>query len=114
MAKQTLIEKLRKLALIESNKDEVRKHQHPAWKAADRLDEYEALLNVELRGVCPRRRTMNNRETGAGQTSPEVPCWASFLRHPILWPRWKRTARRVLATPGNQYVAFSAYLRGHR
>lgn len=44
MAAQTLIEKLRKLALIESHKDEVKKQQHPAWKAAKRLEEAESLL----------------------------------------------------------------------
>lgn len=44
MAKQTLIEKLRKLALIESHKDEVKMQQHPAWKAAKRLEKAEALL----------------------------------------------------------------------
>ena len=58
---------------------------------------------------------MNNETTtAAGTCTREPPCWASALRHPVLWLRWKRTARRVLATPGNQYVTFGAYLRGHR
>lgn len=51
MAKLTLIEKLRKLALIESQKDEVKMQQHPAWKAAKRLEKAESLLNDSARAL---------------------------------------------------------------
>ena len=44
MAKQTLIEKLRKLALIESHKDDIKRLQHPAWKAAARLERAEEIM----------------------------------------------------------------------
>lgn len=51
MAKQTLIEKLRKLALIESHKDEVKMQQHPAWKAAKRLERAEEILKDAARSL---------------------------------------------------------------